>query len=381
MSDEIAEAPVPALRVARGATYLLVQSVIINLTVLLFFAFAARRLSTIADLGRFTTLNTLGILLIALGTLGLPTAGVRFIAKFMADKPEIKANGVYKTVLVYGSALSVTILIATLFAGNFLSTTLLGSSNFLLLIQLAAIDASLQLLTVFPMGALQGRSLFRESAAINITSNTVQFAVALFLLEIGQGLTGIRYGWVVGDGLGAALALLVTSRLFSLSQTSEPIKELIRYSAPVYGSNLATFASNYLDRLLVLFFLGTVALGVYSPAVAAASFLAIVSTPVASALLPQLQELHTKHGDKEFVDAARGASRYLFILMLPLAIGLAVTSLPTIVLFAGLRYAGGTVPLVIISIAVGLTSGSAIVNTCLLVLGRTRVLLLAGLLG
>src|SRR6266581_6546226 len=137
MSDEIAEAPVPALRVARGATYLLVQSVIINLTVLLFFAFAARRLSTIADLGRFTTLNTLGILLIALGTLGLPTAGVRFIAKFMADKPEIKANGVYKTVLVYGSALSVTILIATLFAGNFLSTTLLGSSNFLLLIQLA----------------------------------------------------------------------------------------------------------------------------------------------------------------------------------------------------------------------------------------------------
>lgn len=381
MSSAAREAPQPALRVARGASYLVIQGLIINLTSVIFFAFAARQLPTIADLGRFTTLNTLGIFLIALGTLGLPTAGVRFVAKYIADKRETQANSVYRTLLVSGTILSTIILVATLLAGKLLSTSLLGSTSYLFLIELAAIDAALQLITVFPIGALQGKHRFRESATVLTTSNTVQFAFALYFLETGLGLTGILYGWIIGDGLGAILALAIGSRQFSLTQSSEPVRALLRYSLPVYGSNLAAFASNYLDRFLVLFFLGTTSLGIYTPAVVAASVLAVVSVPIASALLPQLQELHTKHGDKGFVDAARGASRYLFIIMLPLAIGLAATSQPTIVLFTGQRYSGGTVPLIIVSLAIGLTSASSIVNTCLLVLGRTRVLLIAGLLG
>ena len=368
------------MRVARGASYLVIQGLIINLTSVIFFAFAARRLSTIADLGRFTTLNTLGIFLIALGTLGLPTAGVRFVAKYIADRRESQANGVYRTLLVSGTVLSTTVMAATLIAGTFLSTSLLGSTGYLFLIQLVAIDAALQLITVFPIGALQGKHRFRESATILTTSNTVQFAFALFFLEIGLGLTGILYGWIIGDGLGAVLALAIGSRHFTLASSAEPIRQLVHYSLPVYGSNLAAFASSYLDRFLVLFFLGSTSLGIYTPAVVAASVLSIVSVPIASALLPQLQELHTKHGDKGFADAARGASRYLFIVMLPLAVGLAATSLPTIVLFTGLRYSDGTVPLIIVSFAIGLTSASTVVNACLLVLGRTRVLLVAGLL-
>jgi O-antigen/teichoic acid export membrane protein len=371
----------PALRVARGATYLLAQVIIINAVGVIFLAFAARKLSTIADLGRFTTLAAFAILMVTIGAIGLPTAGTRFIAKYVAGGQESYANRVYRTIIILGTGLSAAVLAATFIDRQLLSSILLGSSSYVYLVELIAVDIFFQLITVFPIGALQGSYRFGKTALVSITSNIVQLSVALYLLYIGMGLVGIFYGWIVGDGLGAVMALILASRQFSLSGSSEHIPGLMRYSMPLYGANLAGYASSYLDRFLVLFLVGTVALGIYTPAVVAVTVLGIVSAPIAGSLLPHLTEIHTRHGDEGFSTAARIASRYLFILLLPLAVGLAVTATPTLTLFVGQRYIGGAVPLAILALAWGLTSASVIINTSLLVLGRTTVLLLAGLLG
>jgi O-antigen/teichoic acid export membrane protein len=371
----------PALRVARGASYLLAQGVIVNAIAVIFLAFAARKLSTVADLGRFTTLTTFAMLMVTVGAVGLPTACTRFIAKYVASTQKGQADRVYRTIMILGTGLSAAVLLVTFVGREFIASTLLGSSSYVYLVQLIAVDIFFQLLTLFPLGALQGIYAFRESAVVTISSNIFQFSVALYLLDIGLGLVGIFYGWILGDGLGAVLALVLASRRFSISTPSEHITGLMRYSMPLYGANLAGFASSYLDRFLVLFLAGTVALGIYTPAVVAAMVLGIVSVPIAGSLLPHLTEIHTQHGDEGFSNAARAASRYLFILLLPLAVGLAATAAPTLALFVGQRYTGGTVALAILALAYGLTSASVIINTSLLVLGRTTVLLLAGLLG
>src|SRR6267143_2461151 len=199
MSLVIGEPVEPAVRVARGASYLLLQGLVVNLMGVFYFAFATRILPTIADFGRITTVNIFAILIVAVGSLGLPTAATRFIAKYVASEHEGQAYVVYHKVLHLGIGLSILSLLAVVLGSKTLSQVFLGTTDYGFLFQLAGVDVFLQLLVLFPMAALQGVYRFREVAAVNIVSNMVQFAGAVYLLSIGLGLVGIMLGWIVGD--------------------------------------------------------------------------------------------------------------------------------------------------------------------------------------
>src|SRR5882762_4303825 len=383
MSPAVSEPVEPAVRVARGASYLLLQGIVVNLMGVFYFAFATRILPTIADFGRITTVNIFAILIVAVGSLGLPTAATRFIAKYVASGQEGQARVVYRKVLRLGIGLSILSLFVVILGSRTLSQLFLGAPDYNFLFQLAGVDVFLQLLALFPLAALQGVYRFREVATVNIVSNMVQFAGAVYLLSIGLGLVGIMLGWIVGDALGTILALIIASRNFPMVDLSysEAGGKIIRFALPVYGATLVTYASMYVDRFLILFFAGASALGIYSPVLTIVGVLGLVSTGITGALLPQLTDLHVRKGDIGLRDAARVASRYFFIIYLPIAIGLAVTSGPTITLLAGERYRDGAVPLAILAIGLGLTSASIVIGSSLLAVGRTKVLVFASTFG
>lgn len=383
MPLSVSESVEPAVRVARGASYLLLQGIVINIMGVFYFVFATRILPTIADFGRITTVQIFAVLVVSVGSLGLPTAATRFIAKYVASEREGQALLVYQKVLWFGIGLSILSLFSVVLSSQMLSQLFLGSPSFRFLFQLAGLDVFFQLLALFPLGALQGVYRFREVATINIASNIVQFLGAVYLLTIGLGLTGIMIGWIVGDGLGTLLALISASHHFPISSKGslQDGGKLIRFAVPVYGSTLITFASTYVDRFLVLFFAGTSALGIYSPVLTIVGVLGLVSTGITGALLPQLTDLHSRKGDIGLRNAARVASRYFFILYLPFAIGLAATAGPTITLFAGERYGEGTLPLAILAIGLGLTSASVVIGGSLLAVGSTRIVISASAIG
>ena len=383
MSLSVSEPVEPAVRVARGASYLLSQGVVINIMGVFYFVFATRILPTIADFGRITTVQIFAVLVVSVGSLGLPTAATRFIAKYVASEQEGQAHIVYQKVLRFGIGLSTLSLLSVVLGSQALSQLFMGSRDFGFLFQLAGLDVFFQLLALFPLGALQGVYRFREVATINIASNIVQFSGAVYLLTMGLGLTGIMIGWIVGDGLGTLLSLIAASRHFpkSSERSLQDGGKLTRFAVPLYGSTLITFASAYVDRFLVLFFAGTSALGIYSPVLTIVGVLGLVSTGITGALMPQLTHIHSRKGDIGLRDAARAASRYFFILYLPFAIGLAATAGPTITLFAGERYGDGTIPLAILAIGLGLTSASVVIGSSLLAVGSTKVVISASAIG
>lgn len=383
MSLSVSESVEPAVRVARGASYLLLQGIVINIMGVFYFVFATRLLPTVADFGRISTVNIFAVLVVSVGSLGLPTAATRFIAKYVASEQEGQARIVYQKVLRVGIGLSILSLSSVVLGSQVLSQLFLGSPDFGFLFQLAGLDVFFQLLALFPLGALQGVYRFREVAIINIASNVLQFAGAVYLLTIGLGLTGIMMGWIIGDALGALLSLTAASRHFPMvgRGSLQDRGKISRFAVSVYGSTLITFASTYVDRFLVLFFAGASALGIYSPVLIIVGVLGLVSTGITGALLPQLTDLHARKGDIGLRDAAKVSSRYFFILYLPFAIGLAVTAGPTIRLFAGERYGDGALPLAILAIGLGLTSASVVIGSSLLAVGNTRVLISASALG
>src|SRR5882762_1640663 len=146
MSPAVSEPVEPAVRVARGASYLLLQGVVVNLMGVFYFAFATRILPTVADFGRITTVNIFAILIVAVGSLGLPTAATRFIAKYVASEHEGQAYVVYHKVLHLGIGLSILSLLAVVLGSKTLSQVFLGTTDYGFLFQLAGVDVFLQLL-------------------------------------------------------------------------------------------------------------------------------------------------------------------------------------------------------------------------------------------
>jgi len=97
-------------------------------------------------------------------------------------------------------------------------------------------------------------------------------------------------------------------------------------------------------------------------------------------LFPQLAELSGRHGKGALKLASIKVSRYIFLVFTPLAVGLAVTAYPVILLFFGPQYQSGVLSLTIVSFAMALTCASVAVENLLLSLGSTRTFLEANVL-
>ncbi len=369
-----------SVKVARGATYLLLQDVVSNLLMVMYFAFAARLLPTTGDLGVVTALSLLSSLVATFSSLAIPSALTKYVSEYKGKGRMDVAKGISKIGCGVGIVIALLFSSISFVASPFLSVFLLGSPSKTYFIQLLAIDIFPAVLIAFLGGIIYGLQDFRKYCLLNIPSIFTRFGFVVFFLSKGMGIIGILIGWIIGDYLFLTLVSLLTYTTFKeISSTKFALKSLAHYSAPLYGWGILSYFSQTIDRYMILGLAGTSVLGVYSVAATAAGAAGIVSGALSNALFPQLTEMYARQGKNELKNACKAASRYLSLIYIPLAFGLAVTAIPTLSLLAGDRYAIGAPALAIIAIASAATCLSTVFNNALMSLGETRIFPIAGL--
>ena len=370
----------PSIVVARGASYLFIQGLVSNVGGVVYFAFAARILS-VAEIGVVSALGMVAALFVVFGTLALPSAATKYISEYLGKERRDMAKGVYKKVLQFGFSVSGLLSLLCVVASSIISVVVFGSQAYQPLINVLALDVFALLLSSFFTGSLLGLQKFREVTFAGIVHSCLRYSSSLYLLIQGYGLMGLVIGWVIGDFVGLGLSFFFASTSFKTRAVQHPFMELVKYSLPLYMSGILSYFSGYIDIFIVLFLAEFTSLGIYSVAVMAASVVGLVSRSIGNSLFPQLSELSGRHGRDALKVASMKASRYIFLIFTPLAIGLAATSYPTITLFAGVRYESGWLPLAMISMAMALTCAGVVVSNLLLSLGLTRAFFEAKILG
>jgi len=370
-----------SVRVARGATYLFIQGLIGNLAGVVYFAFAARLLPTVAELGVVTALSMVSTLFVTFACLALPGAVTKYVAEYVGRTRLDIAKGVSKAGFKIGIATAFLSFLVCFLAAPFLAELLLGDPSRADLLRLLAIDIIPIVLVQFSTGIIYGLQDFRRYCFSSVFSTLVRFGGAVFLLFRGMGVAGILIGWIVGDYVMLALTgYLSHVSLKCVAANEYSFRKLLDYSTPLYGSGILSYFSSTIDRYVVLGLAGASVLGIYSPAVTAAGVVGIVTGALSNALFPQLSEMYGRYGVNALKDACRTASRYVSLIYMPLAVGLAVTALPVITLFAGDRYSSGAPALAVIALASAFTCLGAVLNNVLLSIGRTRIFLVASVI-
>ncbi len=340
-----------AERTVKDATKLYGSQLLGGAFAVIFSAWLARNLPS-AEYALLPVCVGLAAIVDVLGGFGLSDLCVRLAPSLLRNKKSDEAAALIRTSLALNVTATVLLTGLLVVAAEQVTTLLLHNEVEALLVRMLA--AAILFTAIYKQleRTLYAVQEFGKVAVIRLLSNICRpsLAVGLYLVA------GIK---------GAILALSVVPFLATIACLASLWPYLIiwggphrpRYvvtqAFPFYVASLANLGATRLDYLIVGMLTTPAKLATYYVARKLADYLRMLDTSVIEAITPKLAEYREQR--KSAIEGGfTRCSRYLFLGLLPLHAGLAVTAGPIVALYAGNRYptAGPIMSLLILALFV-----------------------------
>ena len=182
---------------------------------------------------------------------------------------------------------------------------------------------------------------YNQLRVLRAAANLVLLVVAVIVL--GMGATGavwsVTLGWLIMALYGLwALRKVISVRLY---WSGDVLRDCLKLGLQGFLSNLFQFFNYRLDVLILSFFLGVTAVGIYSTAVTIAEMLWYVPEAIATVLFPKTAASSTE----ELRSFTPIVTRNVFVFTLLTSILMAAFSYPVVTIIFGGRYVDSVLPL------------------------------------
>jgi O-antigen/teichoic acid export membrane protein len=377
--------------VAKGATSLYVANVVVLLANTLYFLILTNILRSTLDVGIVTALNLMILLLAAVclfaqpitsqSPIPAPLAVLKFIPELLARKEGTQAARVFRSSFGASGILAAMIGAILVVSPNLAIPMVGGQAVQPDFVRLAAIDVIAYSLCQVCFGTLIAVGDLRNATAYIVSWAIARYAMASILL-FPYTIFGVLVGWIIGDSAVLLFALRESIRRVQKGSGSGPFSfiDLWRYSIYTLFSALIGYGVTQADKIFALASQGLSELAIYNVAIVAATFTGFAPYALLTVLLPALAALHSRGRREEMHEMIRSYTRYVSIIVLPIAVGFASVAEIALRIF-GSAYISGLVPTVIVSVATGLTAIGAVYASALLALGELRWYTAANVLG
>jgi O-antigen/teichoic acid export membrane protein len=300
-------------------------------------------------------------------------AATKFIGELSANHKEIASAVFYQTLRI-SMLVSVPLAAIIFLYAPTLASGMLGTATDAYLFKVLAVDILISAGALpVAIGTLFGLQRFKASSIIGVVGALLRQCLIILLIVFLKNFVGLVIAWVLSD-----LATFTAYGLYILRVVGRPggsfsVKKLLHFSWPLNISGVITFGYSWFDRALLVVFVPLATLGAYNAALTAFGAMAGFSSPMANVLLPTYSGISGRDRLESCRSATRLASRYVSLTMVPLAFGLLATARPALTLFVGKAYADGTLPLMILSLAFGVTVFAVGVSPMMLAISETRL--------
>jgi O-antigen/teichoic acid export membrane protein len=363
-----------AVVVSRGASYLSIQTVATSVAQVVSFAILAR-IITPSEVGILAVLSLVTALSQAINGAAFQAAVMKYVGEYRGANEELAA-GVFYLTLQVSLILSIPLAAFIFLESGSLAHVLLGTTTEEGLFRVLAVDV-LVYSGALPvaMGAVLGAKRFKAAAAIGTGGALLRQCLIILLILFLKQFIGLVYAWVLSDFAMLAVFGLYAVRALGPNKRPLPLRKLVSFSWPLSINNLVNFAYSSFDRAILIAFVSLASLGIYNAALYAFSVLANIGGACTNALLPVYSNVGGGRGLEGCRRVTSLASRYVSLVMVPLAFGLLATAKPALTLFVGQAYVGGVVPLMILCLAFALSAFSLALGPMLTALAKTREIL------
>lgn len=202
--------------------------------------------------------------------------------------------------------------------------------------------------------ALLGLKLEHISEPLFVLQKALFFVFAISLAYLGYGVSGVLLGHIIADATITVLGLILLSRHVSLSAIFErtpvefPRKELLSFNnlSIVYIFLLTSLY--HVDVLMLEAFVETEQVGYYKAALVLAEFLWVAPKAVQSVMIQSASEMWHNEQVERITTLASKATRYILLLTVIMALGIAVLSAEFVPRYYGSEFEGTITPLILL---------------------------------
>ena len=299
-----------------------IANILISLSGLIFIPIITKNFST-ADYGVWAQVNTLVALVPNVVNLGLPYTMVRFLAA-EKDKQIIKQSFYSMMLLVLASTM-VMIFVFLIFSQQIANALFDGNMQIMLIVTVISFLACLNLMLLSYFRTFQKIAFYSTFLVLqtyigvgaSIILTLMKYPIEVVVLGL---LTGYLFVFII-------MAILIIMEL-GFTTKLKSLKEELKFALPTVPNNVSSWVVDSSDKFVIGIFLGSAAVGCYSPGYALGSILLMFLTPFA-VLLPAVLPEYFEKGDMDKVNTFLTYSmKYYLLLTIPAAVGMSLLSKP-----------------------------------------------------
>ena len=299
-----------------------IANILISLSGLIFIPIITKNFST-SNYGVWAQANTLVALVPNIVNLGLPYTMVRFLA---AEKDkEIIKQSFYSMMLAVLCSTVIMVLVFLIFSHQIADALFDGSMQIMLTVTVISFLACINLMFLSYFRTFQ-QIKFYSTFLVLQTYIGVGASIILTLMHypIEIVILGLLAGYLA---VFIVMALLIVRQL-GFTTKFKSLKEELKFALPTVPNNVSSWVVDSSDKFVIGIFLGSAAVGCYSPGYALGSILLMLLTPFA-VLLPAVLPEYYESGNLDKVNTfLRYSMKYYLLIAIPAAVGLSLLSKP-----------------------------------------------------
>lgn len=299
-----------------------ISNILISLSGLIFIPIITKNFST-ANYGVWAQVNTVIALVPNIVNLGLPYTMVRFLAA-EKDKTKIKESFYSMMLLVFVSTI-IMILVFVIFANPIAGALFDGSMQIMWIVTVISFLACINLMLLSYFRTFQRIAHY---STFLVLQTYIGVGVSIILTLMHKPIESVVLGFLAGYlVVFVVMAVLIVNEL-GFTTKFKNLKEELKFAIPTVPNNVSSWVVDSSDKFVIGVFLGSAAVGCYSPGYALGSILLMFLTPFA-VLLPAVLPEYFEAGDMDKVDTFLSYSmKYYLLITIPAAVGMSLLSKP-----------------------------------------------------
>ena len=219
-----------------------------------------------------------------------------------------------------------------------------------------------QLMLGFTFSLLKGSHLVHVYALLSTAKQGLRSVAQVALVFVGWGLVGMLVGYAIGGLLIAIFSLLFLNIRPSLPEKRH-FTRLIDYAKYSWLGSMKGKTFDWVDIIVLGFFVPTGLIGVYSVAWSISRFLEIFGRGISTTLFPEMSEIAAKNDPSMVSGLTEDALQYAGLILIPGLVGGFVVGDRLLLIYGDGFVKGQTVLAILVSALLVYTYNQQLLNT------------------
>lgn len=286
----------------------------------------------------------------AMAVFGLDAAMIRYVAVFAARGDVPRLRGAVQVGFAIPMVLSVAVACGLVLLADSIARSVIGNAQLAPLLRVIALLVPALVLNSLLAATLQGMRLFSRS----VLAEQVFQPIIRGALLVAFALTGLDptlalvASLVSTAAVGIAMAVWLWRALPAAASTDRPVGEIVRFSLPVYFSNLINTFSGNLQTLLLGALSSVASAGIFAIANQIQLIGTLFHAAIVRATMPLFAELHDAAERRRLEQLYQTTSKWTFSLNVPFFL-VAIAFPEALLALFGAEFVDGTQALVILA--------------------------------